>query len=507
MSTHDSNPSRAPGFVSLSQEGTGRSAPRPAGEGTRSQMTLGCVAVLGGLLSCCATTMARRPDLPSRIEPIIRQAALQHAVWGIAVEDDAGRTLYAKNASVMMIPASNRKLFTAALAADCLGLDRQLPTELWLDGTTRGEAIEGNLVIRGAGDPSFAGRFYDDDRGLPFAPFLRALRDRGIRTVIGDVVADVSLFDRRTLPGSWKWGNLGSDYAAPVDAIAWNENLVGVDLSMPECGKASAATRPAFVRWQAAVGCAPDGEPKVWSDDQNRVAISGQLGADHGGRYSTLISVGSPGLFAAQALRDYLLRNGIAVTGTARVRIEPGQWTERLAVHQSPQLFMLLSRLLKNSQNLYGEMLYKDAAQGGDSPASYGRAEQVERLFLTNEVGIDGSEFSFVDGCGLSPDDLVTPHAIVALLRYLNRPERRALFWMLLAAPGEEGTLHNRLMDLGDRLRGKTGTINGVNALSGIVRGRSGGYRYFSVVLNHHTADTTVAVRALDDAARQIADF
>src|SRR5258708_32129736 len=111
-----------------------------------------------------------------------------------------------------------------------------------------------------------------------------------------------------------------------------------------------------------------------------------------------------------------------------------------------------------------------------------------EREFLTSEAGIESREFRFVDGWGLAPEDRVTPAAMVKLLRWMNEPARRGMWWALLATPGEEGTLRKRLIDLGLRLRGKTGSIAGVNALSCIIAGTHGGYRYISVILNHHTA-------------------
>ena len=72
---------------------------------------------------------------------------------------------------------------------------------------------------------------------------------------------------------------------------------------------------------------------------------------------------------------------------------------------------------------------------------------------------------------------------------------------------GEEGTLHRRLVDLGDRLRGKTGSIAGVNALSCIIAGTHGGYRYVSVILNHHTAGTAEALHAIDAIVEAAAEF
>jgi D-alanyl-D-alanine carboxypeptidase/D-alanyl-D-alanine-endopeptidase (penicillin-binding protein 4) len=175
-----------------------------------------------------------------------------------------------------------------------------------------------------------------------------------------------------------------------------------------------------------------------------------------------------------------------------------------MAIIESPPLWQILSVVLKPSQNLYAEMLFKSLSAGAQ-PASYEASEEIERRFLTTEAGIADSDFHFVDGCGLSPDDLVTPRAIVSLLRWMNDPVRRGTWSLLLAQPGEEGTLRRRLLPLAGRLHGKTGSINGVNALSGILTAPDGKYRYFSIIINHHTADSRDALHAIDAVVGEIA--
>ena len=375
-------------------------------------------------------------SLPTSIDQIIATPPFDHAVWGIEVEDEAGNVLYAHDAHVLMIPASNRKLFSAATDVNCIGLDARLSTELWLDHHVDGD----DVVLRGGGDPSFAS---DRHESPGFAPFVAALRARGVRHV-HDVIADVSLFsDRVTVPGSWKVGNLPADYSAPVDALAYDENVFAGE-SVPDAA-----------------------------------------------------------LFTAQQLRDALVMGGIRVDGAVKLNTSPRVWPSFVTRVQSPMLFQLLTTVLKNSHNLYAEMLFKRSSPTG----SYADSEELERRFATDEAHVDPAEFRFVDGSGLAPDDLVTPAAIVKVLRWMNATERRGTWWLILAQPGSEGTLHNRLPDLAGRMIGKTGSLNGVNALSGVVRGSDGKYRYFSIILNHHLASTRDALHALDAIAEEIAKF
>jgi D-alanyl-D-alanine carboxypeptidase/D-alanyl-D-alanine-endopeptidase (penicillin-binding protein 4) len=453
------------------------------------------------LITACATTAPPPPkSLAARIEPIIAAAAsLRGAIWGIRVEDQAGGILYEQNAHTLLMPASNRKLFTAAASADCLGLTRQFTTELWLDGD--------DVILRGGGDPSLGGR-WTFDRDALWQPFVDALRARGIAEVRGDLVADASRFDRVTIPGSWKFGNLGADYAAPVDALGYNENVVGVVVD--DCAHPLLTTDPLFLNATADVVCGP-GEPAVRVDETNTVHVTGSMSKHFDG----LFAVGDPALYAAQAFASALKHAGIAVHGRIRVNTTPRAWGERLAAIDSPPLWQLLSVVLKPSQNLYAETIYKDLSAAG----SYAASADVERRFLAREGGIDAreggintregsintAEFRFVDGSGLAPDDLVTPAAVVRVLRWMYEPSRREQWAMMLAVPGQEGTLRRRLKDLAPSLHAKTGTIAGVNALSGVIAVPGGGFRYFSIIVNHHIADGNDAIKAIDAIVLEIA--
>jgi D-alanyl-D-alanine carboxypeptidase/D-alanyl-D-alanine-endopeptidase (penicillin-binding protein 4) len=387
------------------------------------------------LLAACSTTAPRppanpAPDLTATIDRLVATPALEHAVWGVLVEDPAGNVLYSRNPHTLLQPASNRKLFAAATIANCLGFDAQLSTDIHRDGD--------DLVIRGNADPSLGSWRYgrEDD----FLHVADVLRERGI-TSVRDVIADVSLFDRVTIPPSWKYGNIGSDYAAPVDALTWGEGEIANDRAVPDA-------------------------------------------AQH----------------TADALRIALVERGITVSGVARVNAAPRAWGERIASIPSPFVSHLMFAMMKNSHNLYAEMLLKRLA------GTYEGAFAIERNFLTAEAGIAADEFRFVDGSGLSPDDHVTPASTIRILRWMNDPARRALWWTILATPNEEGTLRRRLVPLQHRLRGKTGTIAGVNALAGIIHAeRGGGYRYFVVMINHHIADE--ANPTIDAIVNAIAAF
>jgi D-alanyl-D-alanine carboxypeptidase/D-alanyl-D-alanine-endopeptidase (penicillin-binding protein 4) len=389
-----------------------------------------------------SATAAPRPSIEDAARRAMTTPPFDHALWFALVEDEGGKVLYAHNADKLAITASTRKMFAMATALTCFGADAQFQTQLFRYGD--------DVVIRGDGDPSFGTERYAQTPESTFRPFVDALRQRGV-TRVHDVITDVSLFDRTTIPGGWKVGNLPGYYAAPIDALTFDESAIGEE------------------------------------------------------------SVPSPGLRAAEVFRDQLRFAGIAVDGHIRLNVEPQVWGSPLATIRSPFLAQLMTTVLKNSQNLYAETLYKrvsaPASQAAQPAASYDESERVESGFLQSEVGITPAEVRFVDGSGLAPDDLAAPTAMLKMLRWMNDPARRGYFWQVMAQPGGEGTLRLRLTELAGRLRAKTGSVNGVNALAGIVRGSDGRYRYFFIDVNHHTGRGSEAIALIDGIVRAVAEF
>lgn len=459
------------------------------------------------LSSGCATSTQPVQLGPSLQEVVARELAmppLQHALWGVLIEDEHGRVLAEHNASTLMMPASNRKVLVSAFAAECLGLASTLPTELWIEGDIRGSVLVGDVIIRGGGDPSLGGR-YEADRDVRLQPFFDALKARGIASVQGDVVADVSLFSRETIPGSWKNDNLGASYAAPVDALAFNENVIGYRASSTDCGEVAITVDPHFVDVSSRVSCADEGELEVHATELNGLEVSGTFGRKPASA-NGVVAVEEPGLFAGQALLDLMLRGGIHSSGVVRLQVEPREWDERLAVIQSPPIYFLLTTVLKNSQNLYAEMLFRASALI-DAPISYEDARASEKVFLTAGVGLGEGQFYSADGSGLSPENMVTPATMVKAFRHLYEPGRRNVFYSLLATPGESGTLRRRLPGLENRMRGKTGTINGVSSLSGYLLMPDESVRFFSIIVNHHLSTSSVAEAAIDRIVQRLAEL
>lgn len=458
-------------------------------------------------LLCGAATAFGATDAVSRlVEQTMSDPRFAHSIWGIRIEEADGRVIVDVNGATRLIPASNRKLFTAAWVASCAPLDEPIPTDVFLEGEVVRGHLRGDLVIKGWGDPSFGGRFWTD-RDRLFAPVLDGLRARRIHQINGAVIADASAFDRQIIPSTWKSGLLGYYYAAPVDAFAYNENVIGTVVTLSGCG-ASVTLDPAFPEVIDTTECDSGDHFAFHADDRNRVVLEGLLdGRSPSRQVDGLVPVRQPALYAAQALHDYLIRHGVKVVKPASLSTQPASRGTPDIRLQSSLLYEQLGIVLEHSQNLYAEMLLKRTAVSAAGPATYGKALADERMFLTDAAGIAPAEFDFYDGSGLSPDNLVTPRAVIAILRYLAAPERRGVFLELLETPGGEGTLKKRLSGMEGRVFAKTGTINGVAALSGYVFSADGRMRFFSIILNHYTGPSLAARDAIDAIVRAAGEF
>ena len=164
--------------------------------------------------------------------------------WGVMVVSlSKGDTLFAENADQMLAPASTLKMYSAAIALERFGPDYAYKTPVLHDGTLGADGvIQGNVYLRGVGDPSLSDRFWKGD--TPMDALARQLAERGVRRITGDVVGDATAFDDQLIPEGWKTTYLGAAYAARVSALSLNENLVWVSVK-PNGKTASVTLEPA----------------------------------------------------------------------------------------------------------------------------------------------------------------------------------------------------------------------------------------------------------------------
>ena len=228
--------------------------------------------------------------------------------------------------------------------------------------------------------------------------------------------------------------------------------------------------------------------------DQNVIDITGTLPA--GVTEADSVSVSRPAELFAALLKSRLEAKGITVAGRTRA-LDAGQNartdTVEIAKLESPPLGLIAARTMKPSQNMYTETLLwtlgeqaRQNSGGSSTRTSDSLGREVVKNFLTS-IGIPADGIIQHDGSGLSRHNLVTPAAIVRLYQYMAKESKYAQAWRdSLTIAGIDGTLRNRMTGTkaSGNLRGKTGTIDQVSALSGYVRTAAGEELVVSFIVN-----------------------
>lgn len=469
--------------------------------------------------------LAAAADLSATLDHLMAAHPLERAFVGMRViRLSDGRVLYARNPERLFVPASNMKLFTTALALSKLGADYRLSTEIGSDvPIDAAGTLAGDLDLVGGGDPSLSGREYPyRSHAAPSAVYsLKAMDEmadqliaHGLKRVEGNVVGDDTRYVWEPQPGPWSSDSATREYGAPVSALILNDNTFAVTLRPAErAGDLARITlAPPFENFviDNRVLTIERGERKV---EFYRGASGSELHVwgvipRAGGAYTQELAIGDPALYAAEVLRDTLLRRGISIRGraVARHRFPDEKQTPLpdlsvlLAEHRSPPLFDLLQVVDKVSQNLHAEMFLREVAvtagHAGSREAGLASMDQ----FLSG-IGISSDEYQFTDGSGLSRDTLVSPAAITQLLVHMNQSPHREEWFNLLPIGGEDGTLGSRFAGHAEAraIHAKTGTLDHVKAISGYADTPAYGRVAFSLLVNNFEEPGPGVTRTIDD--------
>ena len=426
---------------------------------------------------------------------------------------EGARETVAENAERLFIPGSVQKLVTATAALHLLGPEYRVVTTLHSIAPKEG-VVDGDLILLGAGDPTWNERFFPEAPHGALAELARQAGERGITRVRGDLLLDMHRFPGRGGPLSRPLAEMSYAWAAPVAALAVDENAVAIRIA-----PGARPGLPGTARWD---------EPSRWTGWTLEAEIL-TVGRDRHGNgtvdflpdwhrrrllvrgeypvseppYRVFASLPAPALRVGELLREALRARGITVEGEVRLRqaratATPGE----IARTVSPPLTEILPLILEDSHNWYSEMLLRLVALETRGDGRLETGLDVLREFLIDDVGVAPDAFVLDDGSGLSPWNLLTPRAVADLLDWAWRQPWRDVFIASLARPGH-GTL--RGWPALPALRAKTGTLGHNLAIAGYLTADdpTAEPRIFVIFLGHRQDERPV-LRA-EIAARLLA--
>ena len=454
------------------------------------------------LFACAAA--ARAADLDSFLTEAASRPGIKNASWGLSVKDAAtGRTILARDARKNLTPASILKIFVTAAAFDLLGPESRVRTGVYYDGDISNGFLNGNLYIKGGGDPSLGSQLIKDARSADdtFKLWADAVKGKGINVITGAVVGDESAFES-VQPGSWAWEDIGNYYAARASALTINDNLYKLYFKPGQnAGDAAKVlrTEPYLpdMKFDNYVVTGPKGSGDnsyIYAfPEQYTAALRGSIpqGPDE---FAVKGALPDPALFAAQGFGGYLTRAGINSnkkpykTG----ELPAGKPVTVIETEGSP-LADIVRVTNKRSFNLYAELLLRQLAVFKGLKGTPGNGLKVLKEFLAAQ-GTDTSELKLVDASGLSQEDLVKAENFTDLLCAVSKKKYFAAYKDTLVFPADpEATGHIKRMgkdsSLAEGLRIKSGSLPGVRSYTGYLKTKSGRTLVFASIVNNYSAD------------------
>jgi D-alanyl-D-alanine carboxypeptidase/D-alanyl-D-alanine-endopeptidase (penicillin-binding protein 4) len=489
---------------------SGLASSAPASRATSSRTTSSPATSSVRKASPKSAARARKVDraLAKRLSSVMSDSRVRRATSSaLVLEAGNGAVVYGRYASRPIRPASNTKILTAVAAMNYLGPHYRFTTDVIRRGPITKGVLHGRLYLKGYGDPT--------SRASDYASLARKVRASGVRVVTGSLVADASFFDSHRYNAGWSREYSSSYYAAQTSALTVAPNA---DL---DSGTVLLTYKPGRRGKPARVSVSPAGAKKYLTIvnrtttgargsaatvganrafTSNRITVRGRVPLGRGAA-SQLITVNRPDLYAAAVFRAALTKAGVRVAGGTTALRTPASARHRLARDRSMTLSKLLVPFLKLSNNMHAEALTKTmGAQNGH--AGSWTAGIARTSAFAHSLGAPRAGVRLVDGSGLSRADRVSPQALARVLQKVQAKPWFPAFYAALPIAGHPGrmtggTLRHRMTGTkaARNAHAKTGSLTGVTALSGYVKGADG-RRYVFSMLSQYTG---ASPRPLED--------
>lgn len=486
-----------------------------------------------------AVAPSARGPMAAELDAFFGTPPLATAVWSVLVQSlDTGEVLYRLNPDTLVMPASNQKIVTTAVAAARLGWDYRFETRLEATAPLEAGVLLGDLFVAGTGDPTINAR--DGRRDAFFDEAAAALRAAGVTRVAGRLVGDDNAFEEDPFGYGWQWDDFAFGYSAAVGPLQVNEGTVDVVVTPGAIEGAPAQVvlrQPGsdLVLVNRVLTGAATSQPRVVLErlpGHATLTVTGTVPLA-GKDLVRVAAVDNPTRYFVGELKLALQARGIAIDGDAvdvddvpapqpPVGVSPATPTNGdmvrplpaggpeprrvLARLASPPLSEIATPLMKVSQNLYAEMLMRALSLGPAAPASMEQSRKAAEETL-GRWGVAPRTYVVADGSGLSRNNYVSATMIVAILRAIARDASLAgPFVATLPIAGKDGTIANRMK--GTRAEGnvtaKTGTISNVRSLSGYLTTASGERIVFAMIANNFTVPSAVVDAAVESALERV---
>lgn len=482
----------------------------------RNKIVLLCLLLCLHLLAGAQT--------PAPVKWLLQAPYMRGASFSLVVKDvQEGRTVYSYDTDRLQSPASVLKTVATATALEILGEDYRYPTTLEYDGILENGTLEGNLYIKGSGDPSLGSSHFALGQNKFLSTWIAALQKAGIKHITGSVISDESIFDTEGVSIKWLREDMGNYYAPGSYGISIFDNMYKLSLQTGAAG-----TRPVlkgtepdipFIRFKNYLKAAPVSSDSAYIIGAPLDDVRYLYGVLPANREAYVLKgdIPDPALYLARYLTDQLQQKGIRVDGSPscyRIEVEENRWKKgerkEIVTTYSPTLREIASICNHVSHNLYADALVKTVGlqykpRRNEMISSFGRGVQVVKEYWEKK-GLDVFPLRMNDGSGLAPADKVSAGFMGELLVYMATESAVSdAFIASLPQAGIEGSVRNFLK--GSKLQGKahlkSGGITGVRSYAGYIT-KDGRTYAVAVFSNNYSCPMSRMTRALEKLLLQL---
>lgn len=454
-------------------------------------------------------------QLEEWVNEFASSSTLSNGSVSIVIRDQNGEIVAEKNAATSLPTASTAKLFSTASALEILGPDYKAKTRIYVEGniTPEGE-LNGNIWIRGGGDPSLGSKYFnDDDERMQFLKeWAKVIKENGIKKINGGIITDASAFGYVSAPDDWTWNDMGNYYGAAPSGLTLLDNIVEYHFktSSYEGGQTELLeTVPAIeglniinkvtsenIKYD---NCYIYGAP--YSLD--RIATGGLPM----GRSDFVVkgSIPDPELALARWLDQELMIKGIHTSELPKGKRQFSQvnvdYSKMKLIHTEYGATIQDIITLTNhmSINLFAEHLICLVAYENGEIGSVHNGVNYCLNYWKNKINTDG--LYLMDGSGLSRSNGISASHLTDLLHYMKTKSKfKSEFYESLPVSGESGTLKSlcRNEKGHGRIHAKSGTMQRIKSYAGYIESSSGHQFTFAVIANNFDGSVSGIKREME---------
>ncbi|MDY0195180.1 MAG: D-alanyl-D-alanine carboxypeptidase/D-alanyl-D-alanine-endopeptidase [Sulfurovaceae bacterium] len=422
-------------------------------------------------------------QLPGQIENMIMKSGISTGDISISIKESGapGKTIASLNPDIERIPASVIKIATTYAGLLELGSDYRWKTVVYSTDNVSDGVVDGNLYIKGYGDPAF-----ETSDVIKIVEFLKS---RGIRSISGDIIMDRSYFESSNSSSANFDEHPYNPYNAMPDAMMFNQNtttlsIKGNSVSSDVADKSyEIDNRLKSVNRQCSGKYSWPSARVITSSPKPIVVLSGQISSRCSPRKVTQIVTKSY-LACYYSFAEQLNSAGIRFSGGLKLGKVPSNANE-IIVYYSKPFMEIISETAKESNNLFARQIFLTlGANSSNATGTLVKSRKAMTDILSRHGVHHASMIKADNGSGLSRSARATSAAFESLLD--NAYSKYNSKWMeTLSIAGIDGTIKRRFpSSLHHRVWMKTGTVKGVKNIAGYVRSKSGTVYTVVILIN-----------------------